>query len=279
MQIFEGLFRKPIVSKFEFLKFKSDNKPHRICFGNTHANALAPFYGPKPFKFSVPFSNSVRPVFENDTNLYLQQSQYGFWCPLTTQQKVVVETWIKQRKDIVFLRDYLDVSIALSFNSNGTVRTPIGELEYLAKYKQDTKAIEELISICSAFIQNTTNYKAAKLIAPIPPREGKAFDLPTILCSGIANKLRLEFITIGHWSKEKCQLKQLSVEQKWGALEGSQLEVNPKLQGKGPLILLDDLYQSGCTINFVANMLQHHCDLKVYGLSLVKSLGDSDNQS
>ncbi len=44
------------------------------------------------------------------------------------------------------------------------------------------------------------------------------------------------------------------------------------------ILLLDDLYQSGITMQYVAMKLQKAGAEKIFGLSIVKSLNDTDNQ-
>ncbi|PBB67595.1 hypothetical protein CK228_17515 [Mesorhizobium sp. WSM4312] len=188
-----------------------------------------------------------------------------------------VRDFMERHRDHVFLRDNLDASMALSMHYHENSRTPLGDLEYAAKYHQDQGAIGKLIDLAAQFISATPLYKDAKAIAPVPPRPDKQFDLPTIVATGVSQKLGLQLVSVGEWTKPKGQLKEKTVGEKWDALEAAQFQTNPEIKGKGAIILMDDLYQSGCTMNFVGNRVQHHAEVDVYGLSVVKSAGDQDN--
>ncbi|GAA2881758.1 putative amidophosphoribosyltransferase [Aminobacter niigataensis] len=271
-------FRPPLVTKEQFLQFREEKRAHRICFANTHANALAPYKGKFPYKFSVPFSNTIQPVFEHETGLSLHSSQYGgVWCGLSEGEKAAVDKFVTSRRENVFLRDYLDASVALSMHYDGQTRTAVGELEYAAKYHRDEAAISKLIDLGAAFVSSTQNYKKSRAIAPVPPRAGKDFDLPSVISAGICDRLKIDNVAAGIWGKEKAQLKEKSLSEKWDALETAKFIPNDDLKKYESIILVDDLYQSGCTINFVGNRLQHFSQIDIFGLSIVKSAGDQDN--
>ena len=84
--------------------------------------------------------------------------------------------------------------------------------------------------------------------------------------------------TSGKWAKEKPQLKETSEKKKWLALESAELSFSAEEMGGKKFLLIDDLYQSGATMNFVAGKLKEAGANRVFGLSLVKSLRDSDNK-
>ncbi len=78
------------------------------------------------------------------------------------------------------------------------------------------------------------------------------------------------------WTDKKTGLKDVSIDQKWEKLEESGFVVNINLTGK-KVLLLDDLYQSGITMQYVAMKLQEAGAEYIFGLSMVKSLNDTDN--
>ncbi|MBZ9772978.1 hypothetical protein [Mesorhizobium sp. CO1-1-8] len=276
---FGDIFGIPLLTKERFLASKEDGIAHRICFGSTHANALTEYNERHPYKFSVPFPESIEEIFEFETGLKLFSSKFGkgVWCGLSDREMPIVRDFMDRRRDHVFLRDHLDSSLALSMHYNGNSRTPMGDLEYAAKYQRDASAIDKLADLAAQFISGAPRYKTVKLIAPVPPRPDKQFDLPTALCAGVSQKLGLQLVAAGEWTKPKAQLKEKSIGEKWDALDAAEFRTNQNIKGKGAIILMDDLYQSGCTINFVGNRVQHYGEIDVFGLSVVKSAGDQDN--
>ena len=69
------------------------------------------------------------------------------------------------------------------------------------------------------------------------------------------------------------------MQQKWDLLEQTGLCVRgDSLIGK-KVILLDDMYQSGTTLNYIGRKILQAGARAVYGLTLVKSLSNADNIS
>ena len=65
--------------------------------------------------------------------------------------------------------------------------------------------------------------------------------------------------------------------QKWQALEHADLQVNTNLTDKD-IIILDDLYQSRLTMQYVAMKLKQAGARNLYGLELVNTVRDTDNK-
>ncbi len=90
-------------------------------------------------------------------------------CGFSTQAEFeAFNDFFQKYKEIVFLRDCLDLSLALSMNYENEERTEIGELEYRAKYENDTKAEEKLVSFCVDWIQQLPSYKDADYVCAMP---------------------------------------------------------------------------------------------------------------
>lgn len=223
-----------------------EKTPKRISFGTTHKNACrrVSFDGNAAVgAIFVPFENSLKEFLETDTGLEIRMTKKGsYWCPANTEDEFIsLECFVEKYKRIVFLRDNLESSIALSMNIDDDDRTEIGELEYQAKYNDSEKATLELVELVLNFI-NSTN---------------------------ISNDVQ--------WKIDKPSLKELKVNEKLATLEQVGLDINVEdIEGKN-MILIDDLYQSGSTMQFVAMKLKEAGASKVYGISLVKSRRDTDN--
>ena len=75
-------------------------------------------------------------------------------------------------------------------------------------------------------------------------------------------------------------MKNSSVDEKGNVWESAQVsfQSNSELNVKDKtVILIDDKYQSGITIQYIAMKLQQDGTCEVYGLSFVKTLSDADN--
>jgi hypothetical protein len=233
-------------------------------------------------RFGVPFRETIKPIFEEMTGLQLYKSKNyeGFWRSLKTEEEFLkVKSWIDDQGERVFLRDTLALSMALSLNFTEEGRhTAIGEIEYRAKYQKNQKAISDLVQILLATRGALALYKDARTICAVPPSPNKDFDLPTIIADRLAQLGSLKNVTqAAVWTKNKPSLKGIAVNEKWSVLEQASLEIRDKLKGE-TILLVDDLYQSGITMQFVAMKLLQSGAKSVYGLSIVKSLRDTDNQ-
>ena len=235
--------------------------------------------------FSVMFSETIKPIFVEMTGIQLFFSERfnNYYKMIDKNELQVIENWEQQQGERVFLRDCLALSIAMSFNftTNNTDRkyTVIGLLEHNAKNNNDMEAVDALAQHSSKTIKELPFYKDADYICAVPPRPGKNFDLPSQVTEKVAQTLNKKNITNHfNYGKEKESIKSSKVEDKWLYLEKSKLNFDGlDLNGKN-IILIDDKYQSGTTIQFVGMKLQKAGAKNVYGLSFVKTMRDTDNQ-
>ena len=73
-------------------------------------------------------------------------------------------------------------------------------------------------------------------------------------------------------------LKDIKLGEKWAAWDEAQLSFNgADISGK-QVVLIDDEYQSGTTMQYIAMKLQEAGAYQVCGLSMVKAMRDKDNQ-
>lgn len=282
---FSKLFGRAQITK-SGVEAKRNQPPHRICFATTHANQPKRSASGYVGAFNVPFFDTVGKIFEQDTGLELFESkgQYGgYWRSIQTEEEFEqIVAWKKRQGTRLFLRDCLDLSVAMdtNFTDNQSMGyTVLGRHEALAKSDQDEASIQVLVDHYVEAIADLPGYCDAKVICAVPGRPGKAFDLPTILAQRIAEARSLTDVTERFsFTGTKDSIKALGVDQKWEAWEAAGLSFAPKLEGDPAVILIDDKYQSGMTIQFVASKLLDVGASKVFGLCAVKTLRDTDNQ-
>lgn len=257
--------------------------PKRVCFASYHKNSLkrVDSGGRWVGKFNIPFWETIGPIFEESTGISLSESQYGgYWFSIQNEEDFeVIEDFVDSFRDIVFLRDRLALSIALAENllESGEERTEIGELEYRAKYWSVQESIHRLANICIDTINSLPFYKDVDIFCAVPPSDNVTINLPCKIINCISQSYEIEDITHNlKWEYPKASLKSLSKDDKWTALKEANLQVNVELNGK-VIILIDDLYQSGLTIQYVAKKLIEAGAAQVFGVCLVKSRRDTDN--
>lgn len=256
-------------------------KPKRICFNSFHKKALKEVkdYGDVRWALNVPFEESIGKIFEKETGFSLRKTRYGFWYPINEETEYEKVLQFKEKyNNTVFLRDNLDLSVSLSEHSdNDGNRTQMGELEYQAKWNSCSKSRIKLSSIVIDFIANTPYYKDCNYICAIPSSKPNKTSLPMKIARRVASDTDLiDLSSEITWKSEKNQLKELSFEERWNELVETDIEINIDKKIKS-IILIDDLYQSGTTIQYVAMKLKEFGIKRVYGLTIVKARKDSDN--
>ncbi|CAA7616485.1 hypothetical protein MTBLM5_20109 [Magnetospirillum sp. LM-5] len=259
-------------------------QPRRICFASTHRDQPKRSAPPHVGKFEVPFDNTVGRQFEADTGLTLRPSKFqGVWRPIQSEDEfVAIQNWTARQGTRVFIRDCLDMSVALDVNlvdNQSGQYTELGALEARAKARQDDAAVQELAQACYRAICNLSGYRDARYVASVPARLGKGYDLPAAIADRVSALSGLENVTNRFtFAHDKGALKGLPLDQKWDALEKAGLTFSPNLPRGASIILIDDKYQSGVTMQFVASRLYLAGASEVLGLCVVKTLRDTDNQ-
>lgn len=239
------------------------------------------YYGALNF----PFKATVQAIFEKDTGLKLFDNssdiynQTSVWHSIKNQDGFdKIEKWIDAQGTTVFIRSLLPSCIALDINVDyaNEVKTKIGGLEYKAKKNQDKDAIDELVNLLCSKIQ--LNQEECYLAA-VPANKDKDFDLPTLLVAKIAKRLGCRDITEHfQYQNQKQALKSVSIDDKWQELERANLQFEQHNLDNKPIILIDDKYQSGTTLHYVASKLNEAGFNTVHGLVIVKTIKDDDNQ-
>ena len=274
---------KPITK--ESVELMREKIPKRICFETTHRSQLAKTAGKNYFgRIYVPFGAGFKRIFPfelfpNPRDRYHEDSH---WRVIHTETEFdAIGTWIKHQGSRVFLRDCLHASVALSLNrdENTGKRTKIDLHVYRAKQKPGSLATRELAEHCVNAIKDLSPYKPADLVCAVPPQPGKSFDLPSKVAKVVSSRLGKDNITDGfRFGAGKKLLKDIKLGEKWAAWDGARLSFNgADISGK-QVILIDDEYQSGTTMQYIAMKLQEAGAYQVCGLSMVKAMSDKDNQ-
>ena len=129
-----------------------------------------------------------------------------------------------------------------------------------------------------AFLNEMTCYKSADCVVAMPPSDPtKAFNLPRVLAAGIAKgwgraDLSASVIT----TAKRDGLKNKSKAEKLATLRGTIAVDQEVFRGK-IVLLVDDLYQSGISINYCALLLLEAGAKKVFGLACEKTCRNDDN--
>jgi competence protein ComFC len=150
-----------------------------------------------------------------------------------------------------------------------TTRSEIGELLYGLKYKKDKSVLAEIVTIATEFIK-LRNW-ALDLVVAVPlSRKGRAFQPVPPVAEGIARALGIDVcIDCVIKVKETPELKRIfDFEKRLRILEDAFDVRDPVVTGR-TVLLFDDLYRSGATLNAVTRVLLEQGKARnVYALTL-----------
>ena len=152
-----------------------------------------------------------------------------------------------------------------------TQRTEAGELLYRLKYRRHLESLEPLAEAAIAFVRNWQ--VAIDAILPVPPTRVRQFQPVFEIAVRIARALGLPFLKdFVQKVKSTRELKNVfDYTERCQLLENAHRIRDQSLHGK-TVLLFDDLYRSGATLNAVTRALydQAHCS-DVYVLALTRT--------
>src|SRR5215813_1611124 len=136
-----------------------------------------------------------------------------------------------------------------------TTRSPVGELLYQLKYKQDKKAIRQLAEAAADFCVRTWHLKVDAIV-PVPPTQARRLQPVLEVAAVLAGLLEVPLCTEGLKKVKKTpQLKDLTdYDERVEALQHAFVVVLKETKGKR-LLLFDDLYGSGATVRTITQVL------------------------
>jgi len=196
--------------------------------------------------------------------------------------------WVEKVGDPVAIKDFLAISFALDYDREGgnplKPQTKIGVLRGQAKpyggaaaTLQTKAAADQLVDHCVNFLNTMTCYKSTDGIVAMPPSDpSKAFNLPRYLAKNIAKKWGREDLSGHVTGQQRNPIKGISLNQKLDTLLGM-IAVEDRVFADRKVLLLDDLYQSGVSMNYGGLLLLQEGATKIFGLACEKTCRNDDN--
>jgi len=217
---------------------------------------------------------------------------HTFWTYLKDLEKGDLEE-IRERlramEGWVGIRDCLPISFALYFDRKegnpARNRTEIGALREAAKpydkpvQRGHYEAAKELAKRCVAFLESVKCYDSLDAVLAVPASKlKKKYHLSSVITSDVAKDWsREDLSSVVEKLYDTEEVKNLLLGKKLEVLKGS-IKVSSEAVGR-KVLLLDDLYQSGITMNYVAMLLLDAGARTVYGLACEKTCSNDDNIS
>jgi len=153
-----------------------------------------------------------------------------------------------------------------------TRRSEVGELLYLLKYRSDTSVVDELAETMADFVRRWNS--GAEVIVPVPPtRVSRAHQPVLLLARALGQRLSLPVVERAvAKTKETPQLKDVFDYNERLSLLAGAFTLSPEEVRERRLLLFDDLYRSGATMNAVASALYDEGGAaEVYALAMTRT--------
>ena len=147
----------------------------------------------------------------------------------------------------------------LGYNEYGhpqfeSTRTEFGELLYRLKYRGDQSAIVPIVQATCEFVREWN--PGIDVIVPVPPSRSRAVPPLFQIADEVGRLLNLPVDkTSVRKTKATPELKNVDHAQRVELLAGAHSIEGDALAGRR-VLLLDDLYQSGATLNAIARLLK-----------------------
>ncbi|MBW2053991.1 MAG: ComF family protein [Deltaproteobacteria bacterium] len=137
-----------------------------------------------------------------------------------------------------------------------TNRSDMGEMLYRLKYKSDRSVLRIIVDTAAKFLSNQDWH--LDLIIPAPPSRMRKFQPVINVAKGIAKSLGIKQCTDCVVKiKETPQLKDIyGFHERVELLKNAYAVVEREVEGRN-ILLFDDLYRSGATLNSITQALKN----------------------
>ena len=152
-----------------------------------------------------------------------------------------------------------------------TERTEIGDLLFRLKYRSDKTVVNELVDIAATFIREWGIEITA--ILPVPPsRTDRTLQPVALLVDNLGEQLQISVASDAvHKCRESAELKNVRNAKERRRLLEESFEVEASRIKNQSLLLFDDLYRSGATMNAITDILMTSGAAAVYAFAFTRT--------
>jgi competence protein ComFC len=133
-------------------------------------------------------------------------------------------------------------------------RSELGELLYRLKFQGDKSVVSEIAEVVGAFAE--TYLPTVDLLVPVPPSTPRKEQPVILLARAIGERIGIPVFEDCVWKvRETSQLKNVfDFDERSRLLDGA-FEIDRSIANGKTVLLFDDLYRSGATLNAVNSLL------------------------
>ena len=157
------------------------------------------------------------------------------------------------------------------FSGGNWTRSGVGDLVYRLKYESDTAVLPALLTQTLELIKNHPELARVDVVLPVPPSQQRETDPVLAFCCVLAGKINLPILTSLQKNRQTQPQKSLhTLAQKRANVAGAfDLHSNVKNQR---LLVVDDLFDSGATLDEITRLLLKRGAARVYVLTLTSTI-------
>jgi competence protein ComFC len=134
-----------------------------------------------------------------------------------------------------------------------TIRSEAGELLYKLKFAQDQTVVQALAEALESFVRSWGI--VFDIVVPIPPSSHRNVQPVMVLAEALGRRLGTPVVKCIRTTRDTPQLKNVAdFDERLRLLQGLH-EVDPAEVRSKKILLFDDLYRSGATMNAVTEVL------------------------
>ena len=137
-----------------------------------------------------------------------------------------------------------------------TIRSEMGELLYKLKFGRDQTVVPVIADALEKFVKDWN--PGIDVIVPVPPSSERTFQPVIVLGDELEHRLGIAVVKCIKKVKDTPQLKNVAdLDERLRILEGVHEVDSAGIRGKR-ILLFDDLYRSGATMNAITDILYDH---------------------
>lgn len=158
-----------------------------------------------------------------------------------------------------------------SFAGSDWSRSGIGELTYRLKYRSDASALKPLVDEAMRLCEEHPELLQVDAIVPVPPSTPRAVDPVTLFCGALGGRAHLPVLRCIERTRQTQPQKEMRTLAQKRANVAGVFTANTKLIGRR-VLLIDDLYDSGATLDEVAKTLSQAGARSICVLTLTRTI-------
>lgn len=151
-----------------------------------------------------------------------------------------------------------------------TLRSEIGELLFKLKNRSDTSVIPEIVEAVKTFMM--TWHPQVNMIVPVPPSNARTVQPVILLAQALGSQIGIPLMEVVRKTRDMPQLKNIfDLEERQKVLKGAYVVDRESVKGRR-VLLFDDLFRSGATMNEITTVLCQQGQAKeVYALTITRT--------